>query len=185
MIILLLLSVITIACESDSASDNPATLLGTNALSAIINDKPFSSLSEFTNAVVITNDFANFITITAASVEPDNTFAISESIGLVVSFTDLSEFRVSQTWQSGSMKIGESVVGQYIFVRGNQTSTEANIASSDTEDNKAKFTITALNTDERTLSGTFSFVGIDEENGDEYTVTNGVFNEITYQLNPN
>ena len=43
--------------------------------------------------------------------------------------------------------------------------------------------LTAIDKEERTFSGTFRFIALDEETNIIYTVTNGVFRDVLYDLN--
>ncbi len=175
---------LVMASCSNSDDSNGEIPTSENTLTATVNGRSFASDEAFTEGNLFVNDFATIFTISATLVESDLGVAQVESISLAISFQNEEDFSTGRSFSSSSEDESIiSVVGQYIIGESTLSDANATIASSAIENGEAFFRITALDTSSRTISGEFSFLALDESNGDEYRIANGRFNNVYYEIN--
>ncbi|WP_350284821.1 hypothetical protein [uncultured Croceitalea sp.] len=176
-----ILLITTWSCSSsdDSTSETPVGTL----LTATVNGQDFAASDELVNATLTLGGIVNIFTVTGAFAESSSGMAKSESIGIVLSFDDETDFTNGTEWSSTNTDTTNRVIGQYIIGAATLSEADAIIASTDANNGSAFLKITSLNTSSQTISGEFNFTAIDEDNGETYQIANGKFNNIGYQLN--
>lgn len=179
-IVILLTVTLIIAC-SESNSADPTIACGGSMLTGQVNGNSFAASDELVTAKLSPSGLTNIFVITGACATSISGAASSESIGLVLALENLDDFAEGNSWTSMEESTN-TVIGQYILVQATLADADGVIASSDNMEGDAFFRITALNTATQTISGEFNFTGIDENNGELYTVTNGRINEAPYTI---
>lgn len=100
-------------------------------------------------------------------------------LSLVISFGDLEEFTAGQSWTNSNIEEGFSFLGIY-----SETLGEDELFGAESDDTTSfQVTITELDKENQTVSGTFSFEGLDSSTGEQSQITNGRFNNLTYTTN--
>jgi hypothetical protein len=169
-----------IAC-SESNDVDPTIACGGSMLTGQVNGNNFAASDELVTAKLSPSGLTNIFVITGACATSISGAASSESIGLVVALENLDDFSEGNSWKSMEESTN-TVIGQYIIVQASLADADGVIASSDNMEGDAFFRITALNTTTQTISGEFNFTGIDENNGELYTITNGRINQVPYTV---
>ena len=173
-----LLLVTLIACNSDDpiniiddVIDDPSE----GKLTATIDGSNFSALDDSLTAqlvlITINGSEAYFISIGGASIDG----SLVQGLGFSFGDGDINGLVAGKTHQGISNDTGlQYALGTYQEEGSNELT-----ATSEGTDN-ARVTVTSINMTDKTISGEFSFTGIDEDTGESHNITNGVFTDITY-----
>lgn len=174
----LLFVVVLFSFMSCSDDDNDPVLTDP-FLFAKVNGESFLAKEEFIDATFTQegNDEYEF-TLIAAEFDEITTIN-SRVVSLLVfgeGFDDLSD----GTQFSGlNIFTGTGAIGIF-FIYQNSVITEESISL--IGNNSASLKITAIDKTKQVISGEFSFTAENEDSGEQYTVTDGVFRDIKYKL---
>ena len=95
-------------------------------------------------------------------------------IAIIVNFENVNEFRAGQTWtEDDRITVG--------YTESDFESQDTDITAVSNENTTVELSITALDEQNRTLSGTFRFIAEDPFNpGGPYEITEGEFFDLVY-----
>ncbi len=159
--LLALLVVFSVACSKEVSQETGATVITGNNFTAIINGEDWKADS--LEQVIVTD---SVVTISGLS-------STSKEISLVL-----------PTFAVGKYTVNASTAGYGLYTTLSTTATDVYLTNSSVEVAKAGGTveISAIDTLNKTVTGTFSFTGYRASDQTTVLVTNGVFKALAYSI---
>ena len=159
--LLALLVVFSVACSKEVSQETGATVITGNNFTATINGEDWKADS--LEQVIVTD---SVVTISGLS-------STSKEISLVL-----------PTFAVGKYTVNASTAGYGLYTALSTTATDVYLTNSSVEVAKAGGTIeiSAIDTLNKTVTGTFSFTGYRASDQSTVSVTNGVFKALAYSI---
>jgi len=177
----LLLVLLTFSsCSSDNSEDmiDEMTSNGGASFTARVNNMDFDAESDFIDANVTIQSGFYVISIAAGDPLDQNN---AQAIALGMFGTDFDSLESGQQWNvipDNQNQFMDVAVGGYAFGIATDQITDTGT----TDVTQINVRLTCIDRDRRLISGEFNFVALEEETNTTFTVTNGVFTNILYEM---